>query len=894
MTLIIKAGKHAELYHIFHDQLDHIKNKRAAIIKLSNIPSGINLGKACEILSEILTLFSPLVHLERLVLADNSLKSLPAEFELLGGACMRYLDLHNNNFSTVPEIIGTCCPHLEGLDISLNQLKSLSRSVFSNLLDLKVLLLKSNEFHYLPPLLGEMINLDAIAVAENPLLMPTLEMVRAMPGGTNDLKAYLIANSSVLELHIQLQTQHNQKAPTTPSVGRTRSFSESGSKSLKASRRMGLIINSNKTTPEDNSRSQAGQLNFQDSFTPSKSERKLLSEKSDISSLLEHKESAINLDITALPSTYTTSTSSRSRSSSPSGASLEVPLIRPGSRNRSRWNRDINSMLESNDLTDSELKSGAYFRRLSTLQERPADEMYRTSQDELSGLSQNEASFKHSQTLLSALDNSPLKNTSRKPSLSVQSLGELILHQGITTMYLPETSSAHYLTLTLKVARKLQFSFREVHSSLKRLTGFCSDRKVVMRVVPVLHATKSNIDSLGECIEVAEDSGDNQEPLLNAIHHCIKSFEPILEIIIDNIASFVAKVEVCFVRMVYLILYGSVNEIQNAYRILNPPGVPMKVPPAIPRNQSGLVLATLDSKFKHVQSAVTSEEFVATGHDATSTIPEPEPVSLDEIDEKFYLCIDLATLNAQTVFSELTKAIGKSAIASANTNGSQSINLAVSTKFKELTNVCIASMDITKRLKLKLSNIRANPTPLARRLFWDDVNLFLKAILLTFSSVKAIMKDAPILNEVRQSMATLTKTTKDLTILLEASSYKSMSDSLVSAAHLQASLALAVLPPSAPPSISSLHSTSAVNLSQLQGTTLVRTPLVATVGAAAAQAILPSSDSIQLNSSTINAPTTFSIPPLVSSDVLNTGMHTAPVQSMEQYYAKNVNPFDRI
>lgn len=333
---------------------------------------------------------------------------------------------------------------------------------------------------------------------------------------------------------------------------------------------------------------------------------------------------------------------------------------------------------------------------------------------------------------------------------------------------------------------------------------------------------------------------------------------------------------------------------QNAYRLLNPFGFPMKVPSAIVRNQSGLTLTSMDPKFKQVQSAVTSEEFLAAAIDSNNIMVETDHISMEEIDEKLYQCIDLATTNAQIVFSELTKAIGKSAIASANTNGSQSINLTVSTKFKELTNVCMTSMDITKRLKIKLSSIRSNQTPLVRRLFWDDINLFLKAILQTFSSVKGIMRDAPILNEVRQSMALLTKTTKDLTILLEASSYKSMSENAVSATHLQASLVSAILPPSAPPSLNSVHSTSTVNLSQLPGAALVRTPLVATVGAAAAQAILPPADNAHFNSSTNNAPVSFSIPPLVSSDVLNTGLHTAPVQSMEQYYAKNVNPFDRI
>lgn len=885
MSLLAKPGRNADLYHIFRDQFDQIKNKRTAVIKLSNFPNGISLGIICEVLAEILSQFSPLVYLERLILADNSLKALPAEFELVCGPYLRFLDLHNNSFSTVPEIIGGCCSHLEGLDLSLNHLTSLSPSVFKELLDLKLVLLKNNEINYLPPFLGEMINLDVIGVAENPLLIPTLEKVKAMPG-INDLKAYLLSNSGILEQHIQLQAQHIQKAPTTPSATRTRSFTESGGRSLKASRRKGFIINSNKTTPEDSSRPEAAQLSSQDAFsTPSKPERKLLSEKSDIATGLERRDVIFNRDFTSGSSTYTTSTSSRSRSSSPSGANYEAPSSRLGSRNRSRWIalRDNSGTVESNELADTEHKPGASFRRLSTLQERPTDEMYRTSQEDLGVLSQNEAAFKRSQPV----ENSPPKNASRKPSLNGQPFGDLNPYHGTTIMYQPDVNSGHDMALTLRVAKILFFSLSEVHISFERLIGFCSDKKVVLKVVTVLHTSKVRVDLLRESVEAAEGSGDN---LMNALHNSIKSFKQIFEVIADNIASFVANVELCFVRTVYLTLFGSFNEMQNAYRLLNPLGVPTKVPAAIPRNQSGLVLTALHSKMKHAQPAVTSEELVK-GSDSTSELLDT--VALEEKDEQLYQCIDLATANAETVFSELTTAIRKSAIASANTNGSQTINLDVSTKFKELTDVCISSMDITKRLKLKLSSIRSNQTPLARRLFWDDVSLFLKAIILTFSSVKAIMKDAPILNEVRQSMATLTKTTKELMILLDGSSYKSMSD-MVSAAHLQASLSSAVPPPSAPPSLNSLPSTSAFNLPQLLSTTLVRTPLVATVGAAAAQAILPSSDLTLSNSSTSNVPVSFTSPPLVSSDVLNTGLHTAPVQSMEQYYAKNTDPFDRI
>lgn len=899
MSAVSHSGKHAELYHLFRDQIDLIKLKRTALIKLSNFPQDISLSTICEVLAEYLLLFNPPISLERLLLADNALTTLPSEIELLCGICMRYLDLHNNNFYSIPSVIGNCCPRLEGLDLSLNHLSSLPRHVFLNLPDLKVLLLKNNDFNYLPPFLGEMINLEAIGVAENPLLMPTIDVIKSMPGGTNDLKAYLLSNSTTLDQHIQNLVLNSQRAPSTPSVARTRSLSDTRSKSLKASRRMGLIINSNKTTPDDAPRTGSSLGSSIDSFTPSKPERKPLlpdNDNSDLANLLERSDPSFQLELTSGPTTYTTSTATRSRSTSPSGGhSTSAPSRAVRSRSRSNTLKEINAMLENSELGDSDHKSGAYFRRLSTLQERPSDEAFRASQEELTAISRDEENSKRSAAPQNTQDVSPLKQALRKASINSHTPGEVVPSHVANSSHF-ESHGNHDLGTVLKVARKVLYSFSEVHSSIKRFTGFCSDRRVTLKVVPLLHMTKGNIDSLVETMEAVEDNAENQDAIMNAVHACITTFKQIFEIVIENFPSFVAKIDVCFIRMVYLTLYGSLNEVQNAYKLLNPFGLSAKVPATLARNQSGLALPTLDPK-KQLQSAAAAEEFLAINGDQNGVQAESEQMGAEGIDEKLYQCIDLATANAQIVFSELTKAIGKSAIASANTNGTQPMNPAVSTKFKELANVCISSMEITKRLTSKLSTIRTNQTQAMRRLFWDDTNLFLKAILQTFSSVKGIMKDAPILNEVRQSMASLTKTTKDLTIFLEASSYKSMSDSTVLATHLQASLVSAMLTPTAPSSLSSLHSSSAINLPQLGGSVaLVRTPLVATVGAAAAQAILPHSDSGHniISSAAGNPPAAFTIPPLVSTDVLNTGLHTAPVQSMEQYYAKNVNPFDRI
>lgn len=876
------TGACPEILKILRERIDMIKYKRTAQIKLSAFPPNVTLSDIFEALSEICQQYG---RLEKLILSGNELTALPKEFLLVSGPSLRYLDLHNNHFTMVPSILGSNCPNLEGLDLSDNYLSVLPSSVFLGLPDLKVLLIRRNNFAYLDPFLGEMINLEALHASENPLIMPSNDLVKSMQGDTNDLKAYLLSNSSALEQHIQHQIQQLKRSPSTPNISRNKSFSDTRSKSLKASRRMAFIVNSSKPVADDNK-----ELQVSDNSTPSKPERKLLLPTYDKSDFLSLSQQQLDGLGTANP--ILASNVSNSRSASPPSISALPSTSRPNSRNRSRSNtlRSIDSMLETSDLADANQKSGAYFRRLSTLQERPADEALRASQEDLVTKDMQSGTVRGSgvhTTKDHDHDISPLKFNTKKLAVAPSPPQNIQRTPSASTHHNKDHSQcAHDINTTIKVARKMLFSFSEVHLSVKRFTGFCSDKKILMRVVPLLHTTKGNIDSLVESLEAVEDQGENQALIMDAVQTCIISFRQIFTLISDNFATFVSKIDVCFVRMVYLTLFGSFNEMQNAFKLLTLVPVPQKSLLS-GRNQSFLGLSNTETKLKTPSQSLPEDNSNIVQDNTGVYLNAENGISVDEIDKKLYKAIALATADAQTVFSQLTSSMNRSSIATSTSNSSPIISLVVSTKFKELSSVCMSSMDITKRLVSKLSTIRTNQAPHSRKLFWDDINLFLKAIIQTFSSVKAIMKDVPTLNEVRQSMAHLTKTTKDLTLLLEVSSYKSMSDTLNSiSVNSQVNLNGLLLP--------SVNSASAVNLSQMAGSTAVRTPLVATVGSAAAQAILPLPDIHLMNSTIGNMPMSISIPPLVSSDVLNTGLHTAPVQSMEQFYAKSVNPFDKL
>lgn len=802
---------------------------------------------------------------------------------------------------------------------------------------------------------------------------------------------------------------------STPQISRSKSISETKTKASKAARRMGLIIKKPDETldqaqdPENtlgagsnNSYLSSGNtsndfpspLNFPTSSSSMDSSFNLISPPATAigTTTIRTTSSSNNPDSRSSLSPPITPTLGPARSNSNSNSNpvtgsnaISGPVTNPPSRSRSNTLIEIDRMLENNDNVDTEHKLGAYFRRLSTLTENPMDETLNsktasngdnkpsrdlvdqvqfhnqhpaltnpnTNSNPDSNTSSRNGSFSNTRHALSnsfsEADESEGSNSSHQrssstiktppvskpggggpldasPSKSSKKTG----NSGSTNVINSATNNSNIedSTLIIGVSRKILFSFSELHSSVRRFSGFCIDKKVTIKMVSLLYTAKANIDSLVENLEMMEDNSNSSDKIVESLHTCISCFKSIMSLLSENFASFVAKIDVCFIRMLYLTIYGSFNEIFNAYRLLVP-NVPIKSP------------SNIESKSKQNPSLSIN---TSAGFENN-----------EEVDGKLYDSIEIATAKAQDVFSELTKAISKSAIASANANAKNNknkdevnggnnndkpdehnpnvISPQVATKVKELTNVCVSSMDIIKRLKTKLITIRNNPSFTTKKLFWDDINYFLKAIIQTFSSVKGIMKDLPILNDIRSAMATLTKSTKDVTILLEASSYKTMSSEFSNPALASnhppgltsiPSVSNIFTPLSGHPNSTSYtnlpqsqyqyqsqslpqsqvnsnaNSQSQLNLTQLQSLQPpVRTPLVATLGPAA-QAILPQNPDYNNASNSNNQQfqqpfphsTHMTSSPLASPG--NTfGSRPGTPQSSGQYYANNgMNPFD--
>lgn len=915
--MLLTSNARTSVFDFLNDQADTIKQKKS--LKLSSFKThlpGILLNDIIEITFQFLNSYDPPLDIEKISLASNYLDLLPLNFKLLSKNLV-YLDLHNNNLSDLPAEIYELTK-LEFLDLSSNKLSYLLRSKLGNLVNLKLLSLKNNKFKYLSPILGELSNLNLIEVLDNPLVLPSNDTIQRLQSQLADLdwvkglKNYLVSHGPLIDAKVY----ESSNSLST----RNKNISETKTKASKAARRMGLIIKK----PDDIVASDTSQ-NQSDQNQESHAALAFPSSSSSI-------DSSFNL-VSPPPAvgTVTASTALHSYTSSspPITPTLNAAQNRPGpstsisstnssvtslARPRSRSNTliEIDRILENSDTAAAtEHKLEAYFKRLSTLAEVPVDEpevdrrvqaLQHSTDGYGSSSSSRNGSLSNSRYPPASSASSDAEDYDTQPStitansnLHNRSLSNsnvlgktppaLKTNNSILSDHSPSRKQSigtdnrvgNESRNIVEVSRKILFAFSELHSSVRRFSGFCSDKKVTIKMVSYLYTAKANIDSLVENLELAEENSNNEHKMTEALSTCIQSFKSIMSLLSGNFLAFVNKIDVCFIRMLYLTVYGSFNELFNAYRILVP-----------------------DASYR------SYDKPKSLGLSINTNIGEKN----DEMDLKLYESIDIATAKAQDVFGELTRAINKSAIASANSDaGPESIEPHVAQKVRELTNICVSSLDIIKRIKTKLITIRNNPSLTTKKLFWDDINLFLKAIIQTFSAVKNLMVDLPILNEIRSSMATLTKSTKDVTILLEASSYKTMPSDVNGTSNTHPpplssipSVSNIFTPLSAHPSAShvnlanhfSANSHSQLNLSQQASIPPVRTPLVAALGPAA-QAILPlNSDHNQPPPLTLMQSHLAGVSsPLASPPIMENAPMTAPAQSSGQYFANNgMNPFD--
>lgn len=780
----------AAIRSAIYPQVEQIRSTRAITIKLSLFPPGTDLGQVMSCLQEVV---NPLYlnKVQRLTIANNGLAVFPEEIFTLG-RLLTYLDLSHNNIANLPTDLAGHLPKLDTLILNDNNVSEIPRGTWLSGGTIKSLLIAGNRLTKIPHEISEMESLEVLDVDDNPLTGQYLDLIRSCKD-IHELKSGLRSFGNQMDQNGWAASQ----APRleAPSFSRSRSMSDT--RMLKASKRLGLIIRGTDMSNAD-----------------------------DTTDGLSNGTKALALR--DLPKDGTSDVkyewpTMRNREIPQSSEAMAGTSIISDYRFRANSLREIDEALRRESL-DSDITQSGYATRLMTLQEGPPGHDRDHSPDK-----------KRDRTKPGSSDIN-LKKYAPKRVESSSNVSDTLGKHNSYTADRPDAATL------LKVSKKVLFSLSELHLSVRRFSGFCSDKLAASKISSELQSTKVEIDKLVGTIEAIEDDPEYDGSILTTIHKCIGSFKSITLTLREYSGLIIGRVDACYIRMVYLNLYGSLNELSNAFRLLSS---------ATTGKSNNKSIQELRNKFNASEEAGLSSSKLNTSN--LDLAPNTE-----DTEESLYQSVDTATEDAKTVYGELMKALTRANTSSSP--GSQLQNSHVNGRMKELANLCATSVDVTMRLRRKLASVRVSPTTAIKRGIFDDINEFLRLILQTFTSVKLIMKDAPTLNDARKSMANLTKSTKELTLNLEKSSFRSMPD-----------LILSVLAQSSTPSTGSTNYQGHMAASLANVATPVRTPLEATMGAAAAQAILPTADSLQpLNSVTHSVSLSFIERPVSASDIFAT------------------------
>lgn len=315
----------------------------------------------------------------------------------------------------------------------------------------------------------------------------------------------------------------------------------------------------------------------------------------------------------------------------------------------------------------------------------------------------------------------------------------------------------------------------------------------------------------------------------------MKHFRQMAQFCNENLFGFTSHIDVKFIRCLVLVTFGSFNELFNSWNLLNdaenPPTYPTQehaapplhtqvespasyMPMSFSRSETALAYSkqgghhpgplammpgiTLPSQ-PNLSSPTTPSgpappQFSIHRGASAATGSSPQVGSFAEADEALYYGLEAAASAAKTLLRQLTETLSKE-----SANSSKTPNASVTTHVKNLSQRCIIGVEVTQKLKERLENIRkvkqttvtastgGTSTPatgtsgglfappqldlVERKRFWDDMNTFVKGIIGLLGSTKSAFNDLPYLKNT-PNLATLSKITKDIPPLMEASSYK--------------------------------------------------------------------------------------------------------------------------
>lgn len=131
----------------------------------------------------------------------------------------------------------------------------------------------------------------------------------------------------------------------------------------------------------------------------------------------------------------------------------------------------------------------------------------------------------------------------------------------------------------LQVARKLLFAFSETYQSFRKFNQINSIESLQELIGNVLALARKRIHKLVEAIEQCEASSTSAARAL-LVSHLVGSvhvFKVLALQMMENLGLLTKKTDVCFMRMLILLLFGCFNELYNAWCVMKPKDAPSDV-----------------------------------------------------------------------------------------------------------------------------------------------------------------------------------------------------------------------------------------------------------------------------------------------------------------------------
>ncbi|QSL65030.1 hypothetical protein MERGE_002334 [Pneumocystis wakefieldiae] len=653
----------------------------------------------------------------RLALGHNQLSFFPDEIGKLSR--LRYLNIRANIFKEFPVILCDL-PSLEILDISRNKIRYLPNE-FGNLMSLKVLSISRNKLKVLPIYISKMSNLKILKIDHNPITFPPKEIIH-FEGGEKEMFSWLNNVKSFLSSHEEYFNDHGEEQYLTSQKEKDNFFNiYQKEKKTNMSSKIQDPILTNKTT----------------SISLSSSEK--CSQKSIKDT--QEKEDTL----------FSFSTLSRKSSNNSETKDYQNPI--------KKIENEINT----------------YPKKI----------------------------FHYTETINSSINN---HTTFRFSKNNVQRNTESYFKRFSA---LPEAKRILLKSIeVIETSRGILFSLSQVYQGIRQYIVFCTDPSIKGTINLFLCTANIHIGALTNVLEEHETKDHCMEPsfVISTCCACIEAFKQVIGAFHKHIKKITMKADIRYTRTLLLILYGATIEIRNSWMVLV-----SALPPtsfnvnifSFKNHSSGNFTSSHHPTFKslsNVSIANSSASATNTSNINPNSIPVPSNLNQAELpnthtssiitqyleladlsktdtDEHLFEKILTATTAALSVLTLLENAATKNTITESEKDHSITTNSEITAKLKELATMSINARSVAQKLKSQLKNIRENNSLNYKRKFWEDINAFVKSIIAIAALAKFISTEFSFSKLILSGLSTVTRSTKELTILLSISSFRSTAES---------------------------------------------------------------------------------------------------------------------